>query len=235
MTKPDSHRGNPILRNYWLLIKFFCHMIEFKICTKLGPFWENRVLTFNLFGNFAFKTTIRISKAWETEEFKFQHWQKLPATNKSNRISVPQFSHPDDFWLDLTSCFLPNPRVHGQWTLNEGIKQRNMKYIFESNVAGKYTSALTKYLGLGCTVFLQAISNTYHTSVLSSRVYLDLRGSNQALTPFWPGQRWSFCFVSLSPTYWSTFFLKWAYSKVSVIRPGRSRLLEFEKKIVLVV
>ena len=26
-----------------------------------------------------------------------------------------------------------------------------------------------------------------------------------------------------------------AYSKVSIIRPGRSRLLEFEKKIVLVV
>ena len=36
--------------------------------------------------------------------------------------------------------------------------------------------------------------------------------------------------IALAPT--SNFD---PYSKVSIIRPGRSRLLEFEKKIVLVV
>ena len=44
-------------------------------------------------------------------------------------------------------------------------------------------------------------------------------------------------FTRLSPyavNYAKKIHVFW-YSKVSIIRPGRSRLLEFEKKIVLVV
>ena len=42
------------------------------------------------------------------------------------------------------------------------------------------------------------------------------------------------CAVSIKRTV-SSQKLKPEYYKVSIIRPGRSRLLEFEKKIVLVV
>ena len=110
-------------------------------------------------------------------------------------------------WLALTTpldhCWLKVKELtsYAQW------RHKWQKYeIFGPNVADKYTSALTKkflellihpvlILGIFCWPF------PYNTSILCARVYLDLRGSNQALASFWPGQRWSFCFVSLSPTY----------------------------------
>ena len=58
----------------------FCHMIKFNKCTKLGPSWVNLVWPFNFFFNFALETMIRMSKSRVIWEFKFQYWQKSPAT-----------------------------------------------------------------------------------------------------------------------------------------------------------
>ena len=51
-----------------------------------------------------------------------------------------------------------------------------------------------------------------------------------------PGRgHFNFFWFSGVPSYAGAMEILASYSKVSIIRPGRSRLLEFEKNIVLVV
>ena len=42
--------------------------------TKLGPYWQNLVLPFNFFWNFALETTVRMSKSSEVWDWQFQYW-----------------------------------------------------------------------------------------------------------------------------------------------------------------
>jgi hypothetical protein len=68
MTKPDFVKTEPILCNFLLLAKNLDQQL--KNTQKLGQSWQNLVLPFNFFWNFALETTIRISQSSEVWDWQ---------------------------------------------------------------------------------------------------------------------------------------------------------------------
>ena len=84
MAKLDFAGRDPILCNLSIIDQVFLPQDRTQKLHKIGSLPKNLVRPFNFFWNFALETMIRMSKFSVIWEFKFQYWQKSPATKQAD-------------------------------------------------------------------------------------------------------------------------------------------------------